>query len=214
MIDIGLLSLLIKFKAQFGNAFFVETVDNVFIARPPTVTEIENWQDTVSKLELNNAAAMILMGRVCLEDIYEKHNGDYGIEYRKVDKNISDDVALDLGASILESTPITQEELTKSLNETKSFSAPAMVAYDIATLMSQPVEDLKQMTPQNLLKLYQFILLMSNTPDIFQRLGMAKKQEPQKVESSVDAEELAKNFDKLQEEFAKFLEGGDDDGNQ
>jgi len=214
MIDIGLLSLLIKFKARFGNAFFVETVDNVFIARPPTVTEIENWQDTVSKLELNNAAAMILMGRVCLEDIYEKHNSDYGIEYRKVDKNISDDVALDLGASILESTPITQEELTKSLNETKSFSAPAMVAYDIATLMSQPVEDLKQMTPQNLLKLYQFILLMSNTPDIFQRLGMAKKQEPQKVESSVDAEELAKNFDKLQEEFAKFLEGGDDDGNQ
>jgi len=214
---------LIKYKAKYGNVYFVELPVNnksiLYIARPPSVNEVENWQDTVDNLDLNDVAASSVVGYMCFEAAYERKKPQNGSEYyaKIKDPYFDDSIAYDLGLTVLEQTPITFDDISKTLEEETKLSAAGMVAYDIATLTGQPIDDLKDMSTEVLLKLYDFIIKSTGQEDIFKRLQLGNtqpqaEQQPQQ-EGKFKQEDLTENFEKVQKEFEKFLRG-DDSGQQ
>jgi hypothetical protein len=221
--DIALISILIKYKAKYGNVYFVELPVNnksvLYIARPPSVNEIENWQDTVDNLDLNDVAASSVVGYMCFEAAYERKKPQNGSEYyAKIgDPYFDDSIAYDLGVTVLEQTPITFDDINKALDEETKLSAAGMIAYDVATLTGQPVNDLKDMSTEVLLKLYNFIIKSTGQESIFERLQLTgnkppKQPEQQGGEPKFTQEDLTENFEKVQEEFNKFLRGENNDG--
>jgi hypothetical protein len=177
---------IIKHKAEYGDIFIFENEDgNLYICRTPSIKEFKAWSDVCSKLDLN--PAMTSMSIAYITQVYPE------------DK-MPEDVALVIGSDIINSAPVSKDDMRAEFESHSSFTVIDWLVYSVWQFTGIETSKLESMSISEMLKLYKAACDLVGAPSVFEVNETGTRQKGM-FENHQTAEQMNSKFEELKSKF-------------